>query len=333
MKNKSIIPAIIMILSVEILGCSQTSEKNNTMKISDSDKTIKIVVTDSGLGGLSVAEDIYHKIKDTKIYDKVDIIFANALFDANSGYNRLTDRNEKIRIFNEALYGIEKNFNPDYIFVACNTLSVLYNKTEFSKNTDAKVITIVDYGVNLIDENLRKNNNSNVIIFGTKTTINGNTYGKLLINRKYNKDRIVSQACPELQEYIEKDPKGEETFNLISKYVGPAINKLNNPENDLYASLNCTHYGYSDDLWEKAFNQHNIKLKGLLNPNSKMAAVLFTNTNKKRHKNTEIKLSVVSKVKLAEQNINSMSNLFKNTCPELSEALRNYQLKTDLFRF
>ena len=64
-----------------------------------------------------------------------------------------------------------------------------------------------------------------------------------------------------------------------------------------------------------------------------MAAVLFTKTNKKNHKNTEIKLSVVSKVKLAEQNINSMSNLFKKTCPELSEALRNYQLKTNLFTF
>lgn len=333
MKVLKILPPVIVIILFAILsGCTQLPEKNNSMETSDSNKNIKIVVTDSGLGGLSVVEDIAKKIKNSSYYDKAEIIFANALFDANSGYNRLTDRNEKIRIFNEALYGIEKHFKPDYVFIACNTLSVLYNETEFSKHSNTKIVTLVDYGVDLINKHLQQSDSSNVIIFGTKTTIKEDTYAKLLLKKNINKNRIVSEACPELQEYIEREPKGEETYNLISKFVDEAVEKLNDKDKELYISLNCTHYGYSGNLWEKAFERHNIKLSGVLNPNYEMAKVLFPEKYKKgSKKTTELSISVVSKVVLAEQNINAMMNLFKDSCPHLADALRNYELKVDLF--
>ena len=328
---KIIIPVIAISLFIVISGCTQSPKENNTMKTTDSKKNIKIVVTDSGLGGLSVVEDITKKIKEAGYYDHAEIIFANALFDVNSGYNRLTDRSEKIVIFNDALHGIEKHYKPDYVFIACNTLSVLYHETEFSKHSKTNIVTLVDYGVNLINMNLQKQDSSNVIIFGTKTTIKEDTYGKLLLKKNITEDRIVSKACPELQEYIEREPKGEETYNLISQFVDEAVEQLKDKDEDLYISLNCTHYGYSGDLWEKAFESHNIKLSGILNPNYEMSKVLFPKNYKKASKETELSVSVVSKVVLAEQNINAMMNLFKDSCPLLADALKNYELKVDLF--
>ena len=332
MKKISYISVLIFMLMSVFSSNSQTM-KNNIAKTADSKKKIKIVVTDSGLGGLSVVEDIALKMKKYGLYEKAEIIFANALFDANSGYNRLTDRKEKIRIFDKAISGIEKTYKPDYIFIACNTLSVLYPETEFSKHTKTKVITIVDYGVNLINKYLQKDKNSNVIIFGTKTTVAEDTYGKLLRKKGIDKNRIVSQACPELQEYIERDPKGEKTFKMISKFVGEALNKLKDNDKDLYISLNCTHYGYAGNLWEKAFKQNNSKLSGVLNPNYEMSKILFQKNEQQTPSETELKISVVSKVKLAEKNINSMTNLFKSSCPELAKALKNYELKQDLFSY
>jgi glutamate racemase len=292
-------------------------------------ENIKILVTDSGLGGLSVFADIFKKLTLKSPYSKVQLVFVDALFDANSGYNKLKTNQEKVDIFNQALLGFEKRFAPDIIFIACNTLSVLYEETAFSKKTKTEVVGIVEDGVDIIFKQMSKDENSQVIIFATETTINSENHKKALIAKGINKSRIFTKACPNLQSLIEKNPHGVETKDLIDKYVTEILTEI--PEtSDLYISLNCTHYGYAQQLWQEVFASKNIQLKGILDPNNQMANRLFFNKNN-IISNPDIDIKVVSKVKMHPENQNAMIQLFKNEVPALAKAISDYDYLPYLF--
>ncbi len=292
-------------------------------------KETTILVTDSGLGGLSVVADVFDKLKKKKQYKKVNLVFADALFDANSGYNKLSLHNEKVAIFSKALTGMEKHFAPSIILIACNTLSVLYNETNFANKTKTEVVGIVEFGVKIIQNELRKTNDSEVIIFATETTINSNNHKIKLVENGINADRIFTKACPQLQSYIERNPNGLETRNLISKYVTEVLEKIDNTEN-LSISLNCTHFGYSLNFWHEIFEENNVKLNKILDPNNQMSSVLFSESSAS-FVESEIQLKIVSKVKMPDENKKAMMLLFNDKTPELSKAIENYEYMTDLF--
>ncbi len=305
--------------------------KQNTEQDSLYEKEkIRIVVTDSGTGGLSVLNSIADKLEDLRAYKEAELIFVNALFDAKSGYNALQTRDKKIEVFNNVLNGINQKYHPDLIFVACNTLSVFINDTRFVRQkNNPPVIGIVDAGVKMIAESLDKDSNSKVIILGTETTITENNHKKALLDMHYEEERIITQACPQLQSYIEQDPGGEETEMLISFYLSEALSYIDDTSLPVYLSLNCSHFGYSEDLWRKAMADLGYNLRDMLNPNMLMADVLINDKNKNRYSHTDISFLVVSKVELV--NVNSMIEIFKNESPSLAKALLNYRIIPDIF--
>jgi glutamate racemase len=315
-----------------LFSCSQKSTRDQGRFDPDAlfgNKEITVVITDSGLGGLSVMDDIAKKIKTSGCFKKVSLIFVNALFDVNTGYNSLKTREEKIKVFNNVLAGIDKRYHPDIILIACNTLSVIYNETEFVRKTKTPVIGIVESGVKIIHEKLQKDTSSKVIIFGTETTIEEDSHRKALLELNIAKERIVTKACPQLQSYIEQNPSGEETEMLISVYLNEAIEQLPEKSGTVYISLNCSHFGYSSDLWEKALNSTSVKSGGILDPNFIMGDILVEEKYRNRFSVTKISLLVVSKVELL--NARSMVNVFQKKSPELANALINYEIIPDLF--
>jgi glutamate racemase len=311
-----------------VTGCRNNEKKQNDYLLRQ--KTIKIVVTDSGLGGLSVMEDLMHKIRESGYYTEAEIIFVNALFDSQSGYNALNSRNDKIIRFNTVLDAIESRYAPDAIVVACNTLSVLIDETEFIKKSGTPVIGIVEPGVSLIKAKIEDDPSATIIIFGTETTIEEESHIKALRNNKIPEKRIVSQACPQLQSYIEEDPYGEETAMLIDFYTQEALAKLADDSHTVYISLNCSHYGYSTNFWVEAMNNAPWKFGGIINPNSSMADILIVRSDRTdSEKVAELKFSVVSKVELG--NTVALQNYFFHNAPEISGALKGYFLLPDLF--
>ena len=50
---------------------------------------MKIVITDSGLGGLSVLGELERRIKENPIFENAELIFFNALFSPDYGYNSM----------------------------------------------------------------------------------------------------------------------------------------------------------------------------------------------------------------------------------------------------
>ncbi len=290
---------------------------------------ITVVITDSGLGGLAVMDVIAKKISKSGHYKRVSLVFVNALFEADQGYNALSTREEKIAIFNDVLSGIERTFQPDVILIACNTLSVIYRDTPFVQNSGTEVVGIVEPGVKLIEDALADEENSVAIITGTETTISEDSHRKALIQKGFPESRIITQSCPQLQSYIEQDPMGEDTEMLIAFYVDEAVSKLPDGHGSVYLSLNCSHYGYSEPLWKRAFEYTSSDLSGVLNPNLIMGDVLMPEDAGRRYSKTRLTMKVVSKVEL--RNRDAMCNLFSDSSPELTKALNNYDLVQDLF--
>ncbi|MBM3310246.1 MAG: hypothetical protein FJY80_01935 [Candidatus Aminicenantes bacterium] len=293
--------------------------------------SITVVVADSGLGGLSITAEAAARLKEMRAYRSVDLVFANALFSNDSGYNSLPDRESKIRVFDRALRGIAANTQPDVILVGCNTLSVLTGDVPFVRASKTPVIGIVDSGVDMIVRALEASPGAAVVLFGTETTIAEGTHRQKLIERGISADRILPQACPELAAYIESDWRSDDTALLIESYVDEALGKLPDRGKPVIAALVCTHYGYAHGLWEKAFAARGAALNAILNPNEAMVEAVFPAAAKPRFSETAVRARVLSMVEIAEGKRASLGDWLGRVSPEVASALRSCELVPDLF--
>ena len=331
MKCKSNLIVMVLVLLIVFSTCTQ--KKDNQQMLIDlfnNKKDITILVTDSGLGGMSVAGDIAARFPSSGVFENVKIVFFNSLFHNRSGYNSLTDEKEKLRIFNIALKAMKKKYKPDLLLIACNTLSVLYDKTPFSQTATFPVIGIVKTGVDLIADQFEKTPEKTVVIFATKTTIGANSHKKMLVERGFKADQIVGQACHRLAGRIESGVDSEDTIGLIKKYVDEALKKLE-PGTPLFVSLNCTHYGYSMQQFKNIFAQKGYENIKIIDPNPKMADFLFEQKNFHKYPTTMVEIEVVSKVKISDQKKKSLDALLRSVSEPAADALQNYLYVPDLF--
>lgn len=104
-------------------------------------------------------------------------------------------------------------------------------------------------------------------------------------------------------------------------------------ESPLYVSLNCTHYGYSLDLWKQAFKDQGLKPRVFLNPNSKMIDFLFERQRQNRFPDIETSVSVVSMVEISQEKIDSIGGWLEKISPQTAEALIRYDLRANLFEW
>jgi glutamate racemase len=294
---------------------------------------VTIVVTDSGLGGLSILADAVERSKQWKNFKKVNFIYFNSLFSNEGGYNTLETHQEKVSIFDSALNSLENKCNPDLILIGCNTLSTIYDDTVFSNKTKTPVRGIIEAGVNVAYDALKAHPESKIILFATQTTVDQNTHKDHLLKKGFLSERIMYQACPELAKYIEEDYKGEETDMLICAYVDEALQKIGDPKARLLVSFNCTHYGYSIDLWKNAFQNQGTEPIAFLNPNPKMNDFLFRPQHQDRFKHAEISVRIMSMVEIGKKKIGSLETILSKVSPQTVKALHEYQWDEDMFQW
>lgn len=320
-------------LCAECVSCGGKQESGRSGELDQffNSKKVTIAITDSGLGGLSITADAVRKMEKYRIFDEVEIIFYNALFSTEGGYNSLVDRKEKIRIFDRALAGLRDHYDPDIIIIGCNTLSVIYGETGFASGAGMPVVGIVDTGVEMMLRSIGEEPDSKVIIFGTKTTIDEGSYRSKLKEAGISDERIIDQACPDLTNYIERGYDSYETELLIGAYVGEALEKAGEDPGTFFASLNCTHYGYSMELWKAAFDFYEAPPEVILNPNDELVDFLFPQRLRNRNEMSKITVRVVSKVRIEQSRLESIAGLIGEISPETAEALLGYEFKEDLF--
>src|SRR5688500_802246 len=130
-----------------------------------------ILITDSGVGGLSVCASAERFARTNGFNEPVRLTFANAAPENDYGYNAMPSRELKLQTFDRFLTNVTDRYAPDLIYVACNTLSVLLPDTPYFHTALIPVKGIVETGVDLVARELEADPNAVAIVFGTQGTI------------------------------------------------------------------------------------------------------------------------------------------------------------------
>jgi glutamate racemase len=302
------------------------------MNVAGSKDTLSIVIADSGMGGLSICADIVNGLQSRRSYRCVSLTYFNAWPEQDRGYNLLPGMAERIRVFDRALAAMLR-FGPDRVLIACNTLSAIYPHTPFSRQAPVPVVGIIDFGVDLIHAYLGARADSRIIILGTPATIEADTHRARLVERGIDAERIVCQSCDRLAGEIEKDPEGATVRAMVDQYIRQAAERVPDRRGPVAAALCCTHYGYSQRVFEAALRSVFEGPITILNPNKAMSDAMLANFAPPGQKDARIELKVVSRIVWSDEKIEAIARLLEAASPLTAGALRQYRHDPDLFTF
>jgi len=281
-----------------------------------------IVITDSGVGGLSVVAYAERFVRTRGVTEPVRLTFANAAPENDYGYNSMPSRAVKIETFDRFLRNVARRFAPDRIYVACNTLSVLLPDTPFAAEATIPLQGIIETGVALLLKELETNSAAVAMIFGTQTTIDAGTYPRLLAERGIDAARIVSQACPGLADTISEDRDGTKARAEIERWVGAAMAKMPRRDAPTVACLACTHYGYRKSDFAAALGDATV-----INPNEGAVGDLFDRTGDHH----EVDVQFVTRYPLPAATVETLTRLLRDISPRTVDAMRHFVHIPDLF--
>lgn len=286
-----------------------------------------ILITDSGVGGLSVVAYAERFVRTHGWSEPVRLTFANAAPENDCGYNSMPTRALKIETFDRFLRNVTARFSPDSIYVACNTLSVLLPDTPYFAQAAIPVQGIVETGAALLFRELEADPRSVAMIFGTQTTIDAGEYPRLLVERGIDASRIISQACPGLADTISEDREGTRTALEIRKWVRIASEQLLDTNAPIVACLACTHYGYRKNLFADAFTGAGMQAK-VVNPNESAVEDLFPHASGNVH---DVEVEFVTRYAIPPQTIEALTWFLSDISPRTVEAMRQFVHVPDLF--
>jgi glutamate racemase len=287
-----------------------------------------ILITDSGVGGLSVVAYAERFVRTHGFREPVQLTFANAAPSNDSGYNAMRTREEKVETFDRFLRRVTERFAPDSIYVACNTLSVLLPDTPYADDAPIPVGGIVETAAGLLLRELQANPESVAILFGTQTTIDAGTYPRLLMERGIEPSRIVSQACPGLADTISEDREGTKTREEIRGWVRTAIAKIQHPGAPVVATLVCTHYGYRKDDFADAFAEEGVQAN-VVNPNERAVDDLFGAGAE--GPNHAVAVRFVTRYPIPDATVEALTFFLDDISPRTVAAMRGFEHVPDLF--
>lgn len=290
-----------------------------------------ILITDSGVGGLSVVAYAERFVRTHGFAEPVRLTFANAAPENDYGYNSMTSREEKLQTFDRFLTNVTERYAPDMIYIACNTLSVLLPDTRYFHNAAIPVKGIIETGVALVRRQLDADPESVAMIFATQTTIDAGAYPRMLVEGGIEASRIVSQACPGLADTISEDREGVRTRTEIDRWVNAAIVKMQQRVRPVVACLACTHYGYRKDFFADAFANAGISAI-VVNPNERAVDDLFvTPLLPPAGMYREADVAFVTRYAIPEATVEALTWFLSDIAPRTVAAMKNFVHIPDLF--
>jgi glutamate racemase len=292
---------------------------------------VTVVITDSGLGGLLVCADLDRRLRETAGDGSVRLIYVNAWPDAHHGYNDLPDLGARAAVFDGALAAMT-SFHPDFVLIACNTLSVIYEATAFSRAPGVPVTGILEGGTELFFEALTRDPDGVLALFGTRTTVGSGEHVRRLAERGIDPKRIVAEPCHGLAAVIDKDPDSPLIPGLVDECVLRIVPRLPTAAL-LYAGLACTHYAYVTEAFRTSLGRHTGAKIEILDPGRRLVEALMSGIGHRRTVggDRDIAVEVVSKVDLPEAQRQAVARRIEPISATTARALLEYRRIPDLF--
>jgi glutamate racemase len=292
---------------------------------------LTIVITDSGLGGLLICAGLEQRLRATAGEGPVRLVYINAWPDERHGYNDLPDMGARAEVFDRALAAM-MGFRPDLILIACNTLSVVYDLTAFSRFPAAPVTGILDEGVALFSEELLRDPTGVLVLFGTRTTIGSGEHVRRMARRGLDPGRVIAEACHGLAAAIDRDPDAPDVPALVETCVHRVAPRLP-PDVPVYAGLACTHYAYVAEAFRSALGRLTGSRIVVLDPADRVIGGLVDGLDRRAPQDgaRPVPVEVVSKVALAEAQRTAVARRLEPLSAASAAALLHYQHKPDLF--
>ena len=278
----------------------------------------RVIVCDSGLGGLNIAARFFSGNSDS---EKCELIYFNAYPAKDCGFNKLASEREQEEVFRDVFEGMKK-FSPDLCLIACNTLSIVYERLKKWYVPPFEVAGIVDAAVDGMFDVLLKNPESSMLILGTKSTVESGMYLHKLIEKGIESERVRGLACPGLATLLESDPSSDEVQKKIAAYAVQAAELFEKAPQKLYCALCCTHFGFASEIWERDFAKVFENFAGLVNPNE-LLGTGFAAADFSYH----------SKIDFFTGARESMSAYFADKAPKIADVLQNAVYNDELFNF
>jgi glutamate racemase len=290
----------------------------------------RVVLTDSGLGGLSICAGLERRLRGAGGGRRFDLVYVNAWPDEARGYNDLAGEDEKAAVFDRALAAVAR-YRPDLVVIACNTLSVVYERTSFARSPVAPVSGILDAGVDLFARALGEDAAAALVLFGTKTTIGSGEHARRLAARGVEPRRVRGAACHGLAAAIDKDPDAADLPGLVAACVARALEGGAVGPAPL-AGLACTHYGYVAGEFGRAFERLTGAPVRVLDPNERLVEDLTAGLDDDAGGGeASVTVEVVSKVALADSQRRAVARRIGPVSPATARALAGYTHLPTLF--
>jgi hypothetical protein len=119
----------------------------------------------------------------------------------------------------------------------------------------------------------------------------------------------------------------------IELFAEEAARRLPGDVDTVVAGLCCTHYGYCAEMFSAATGSTSAKAVEIADPTRQMSEIIFVPERTGRFPGTHVTVTVVSRAVISPEEIRSIGGLLEMTSPETATALRQYELKRDLFPY
>ncbi len=285
---------------------------------------MRIGITDSGVGGLSVCAEVEARLRQSPVQEDIELIYLNAAIEDDYSYNSMPDRQTKLRAFDRFLNSVREKYQPDLLFIACNTLSVLYQDSYFDHHRHIPIEGIVHSGIREMLAVYKHESDISFIIFATPTTVEEGVYGNALREYAVPAQKVIEQACPGLPDAISNDGSGLLASELLGKFVPAALEHFDSTPQHVVAYLGCTHYGYQAARFKSAL-QALVPGSRVLNPNLGAVDTILSRLEAEPGHGS-LTVEFVSRYVIPEVVINSLSGYIGERAPATLSALRNFTL-------
>lgn len=193
-----------------------------------------IAVLDSGVGGLTVVQEIIRQLP------REEIVYVGDT--ARCPYG--SRKEEEIRKFSFQLIHYLERFNPKMIVIACNTATAIILQ-ELRESSSIPVVGVIHPGARAA---IKATLTGRIGVIGTTGTIQSELYERAL-KQIHPQIYVTSIACPTLVPLVEK---GEYENAEAERVVKEALSPLLDKQLDTLI-LGCTHYPLLTPIFQKIF--------------------------------------------------------------------------------